>query len=332
MGETHGGSDRPAAAYQLLILSREGKSLSRAVETRNWLPAHTGCTGQAMRPVRTNQEMNGTPQHMRMHKILLGGLVAIAAIATPIALASSASAATHTGSTTQRTADTSLTAKVVVSDVTSTQGGTRGVVDVYYSYAGRGLTLDSSNWVEIASRNGYYFELPDLSYVSPTHQRATFLVKGTDPIGTYDVSLSASAEVSYYDSYYGYQSDYDYLNTDNVTAFTVHRATGTTINVTPEPVKRNHYTHATGHVSNLVPYNYGLSSHYVSATGGRVHIYFDPTGSAAKRYIGSAAVNSHGNYSKLVKVTAAGTWSASYIPASSAYAGSTSAGDYVGLR
>jgi hypothetical protein len=42
--------------------------------------------------------MNGTSQHMRIHKILLGGLVATAAIATPIAFASSASAAP--GSTT----------------------------------------------------------------------------------------------------------------------------------------------------------------------------------------------------------------------------------------
>ena len=37
--------------------------------------------------------MNGKSQHMRIHKILLGGLVATAAIAAPIALASSASAA-----------------------------------------------------------------------------------------------------------------------------------------------------------------------------------------------------------------------------------------------
>ncbi len=258
--------------------------------------------------------------------------IAIAAVAglTIAGVAVPAGAATHTGYATDRSADTSLTARVVVSDVTSTQSGTRGRVDVYYSHTGHSMKLDSYNWVNITSRSGYYGELVDLSYVSAAHERGYFLVKGTDPVGAYDIELAASADVTYWDSSLdAYMDDYPFIDRERITSFTVKRNTATTFNATPEPVKRNHYTGATGHVKKLVPYDYGLSSHYVSATYGTVHIYLNPTGSAPKRYVTSAAVNSHGNFSKRVKVTKSGTWSATYFPGGSTYVDSASNGDYV---
>jgi hypothetical protein len=63
-----------------------------------------------------------------------------------------------------------------------------------------------------------------------------------------------------------------------------------------------------------------------------VHIYFNPSGSAPKRYVTSAALNSHGNFSKRVKVTGSGTWSAAYFPGGSTYVNSSSSGDYVTAR
>jgi hypothetical protein len=255
--------------------------------------------------------------------------VAIATIAglTVAGVALPAGASTHTGYASDRTADTSLSARVVVSDVTSTQGGTRGQIDVYYSSTGGSLEL-SSNYVGIESRSGYYYDSVKLSYVSSHHERGSFLVKGTDPVGTYYVDLYAGGIISAGDEIY----DFLDVDRDHVTYFAVKRNTATSINVTPEPVKRNHYTNATGHVSKLVPYNYGLSSHYVSATYGRVHVYFDPTGSAPKKYVASASVNSHGNFVKSVKVTRTGTWSATYFPGGSTYATSTSKGDQVTAR
>jgi hypothetical protein len=255
--------------------------------------------------------------------------VAIAAVAglTVGGAALPAAASTHTGYASDRTADTSLTAKVVVSDLTSTQGGRRGQVDVYYSSSGGSLEL-SSNYVGIESRSGYYYDSVTLSYVSSHHQRGSFLVTGTDPVGTYYVNLYAGGIISNGDEIY----DFLDVDRDHVTYFAVKRNTGTSANVTPEPVKRNHYTNATGHVSKLVPYDYGLHSHYVSATYGRVHIYFNPTGSAPKHYVTSAAVNSHGNFTKSVKVTRSGTWSATYFPGGATYATSSSNGDYVTAR
>jgi hypothetical protein len=258
--------------------------------------------------------------------------IAIAAVAglTVAGVALPAGAATHTGHASDSSADTSLSARVVISDVTSTQGGTRGRVDVYYSASGGTLDVDSGNWVNVTSRTSGYWDLVDLSYVSATHERGSFLVKGNDPVGTYYVDIAASAEVQY--GAESWESDYHFLDTDHVTHFTVKRNTATTFNVTPEPVKRNHYTNATGHVKKLVPYNYGLSSHYVSATYGTVHIYFNPTGSAPKRYVTSAKVNSHGNFSKPVKVTKSGAWSATYLPGGSTYVDSASNGDYVSAK
>ena len=167
-----------------------------------------------------------------------------------------------------------------------------------------------------------------MSYVSARHERGSFLIKGTDPVGAYYVNLYGGGIISYGD--YGF--DLLDLDRDHVTAFTVKRNTATSFNVTPEPVQRNHYTNATGHVSKLMPYDYGLHSHYVSATYGTVHIYFNPTGSAPKKYVTAAAVNSRGNFSKHVKVTRSGTWSATYFPGGATYATSASNGDYVAAR
>jgi len=230
-----------------------------------------------------------------------------------VGIAGPASAATHTGYV--YGGEAGVSAKVVVSDVTSTMGGTRVYVDVYYSG-----TPDSGNWVEVDSRYGYYSGAwPNtLSYVSPTHQRTSYIIKGFEPVGTYDVEFMGIVSG-------------DLLQKDRAVSFTVKRNTTISFNATPEPVKRYGYTYATGHVSKLVPYGY-QSSHYVSATYGSVHIYFNPAGASPKRYITSTSVNSHGYYSKRVQVSGAGTWSAAYFPGGSTYANSVSTGDYVGLR
>ena len=86
--------------------------------------------------------------------------VALAAVAglTVAGVAFPAGASTHTGYASDRTADTSLSARVVVSDLTSTQGGRRGYIDVYYTASGGSLEL-SSNYAGIESRSGYYSPL-----------------------------------------------------------------------------------------------------------------------------------------------------------------------------
>jgi hypothetical protein len=259
--------------------------------------------------------------------------VAVAATAALALLGLGTASQAATGSATEYdTEGTTLTVTTTAPDVTLKRGDiTQFWVTIAVS-ASDAFSLDTDNSVTLESTTGYGFEYEPFQPVDATHQRALVTLDADAPTGKWYVGVSVSADVSYWDSYFGaYDTNWVWLLRDAVTSFTVNPApvpvaktTYLTTNAGPEPVTVGKNVTVKGSLK------YRTASGAIAALPNRVvKMYFNPaTAGLATTYVGSATTTSTGAYAKAFKATRSGTWIAKYAGSATTFKASL-ATDYV---
>lgn len=122
--------------------------------------------------------------------------------------------------------------------------------------------------------------------------------------------------------------EYAFYDVYDVATFKAKRKSATTVNASPEPVRKGGTVTVAGGVKYWNPdYDFGTGA-WRPLSGTSVNVYFDPAGSAAPKYKFTATTRSDGTFTKKVAQWSAGTWIVKYVGTSF---GSSYATDYVAI-
>lgn len=208
------------------------------------------------------------------------------------------------GVTAPATADSSLTIQSIRVTADPLRPGYSSRVVVTVDFGGTsGFTLDEP-MVALYSDAGYGYAL---AYLEPTGrydvwQATTYVPADVSP-GKWWVDVYAWADWA--------NGDYDYVDAAYAKAFAIKRATDLTADAGPEPVSRGDRIRVTGVLERVTLDSWGRPV-WRPFAGQTVLFYFDPAGSATRRYMGTATTNSAGAYSRSFTATGTGRWYVEY--------------------
>jgi hypothetical protein len=182
----------------------------------------------------------------------------------------------------------------------------RSKVTIFVNFGGpSGYTLDDP-YVVIESDAGFDYYSVDLE---PTSRydvwKGTYYIPNYSTPGKWWLSVRAWAD---------WNSDSDYYSKDFQQSFNVQRPSKLTLNAAPEPVDKGDRVSVTGKLQ-LLRFSdeyYGTGAYWSNLSTQKVKLYFDPTGTEARRYVTTVTTNSSGVYQWTWKASRTGVWSAEY--------------------
>jgi hypothetical protein len=142
--------------------------------------------------------------------------------------------------------------------------------------------------------------------------KASFSVKNTAKVGTWQVEAGIFKASDVY---------LEHPLVDKSGYFHVKLATAVSLHVNHAKVSKSATVSVSGGLQKLAVSK--SSAKYVADAKQTVKIYFDPSGKSPKKLVGTVKTNSKGQFSKHVKATASGTFTATYA-GTSTYAAKTS--------
>lgn len=185
-------------------------------------------------------------------------------------------------------------------------------VDVTVDYTASGaFYVDSGNYIHVTSEKTGYTWTFDLGMKTSSREGVTLTLAPDLATGRYWIDLSASAEVDYYDDYFGYDDEWLWIYESNVTYFDVKPAGA------PKPKSASKSYMKLSTSAKKVGYGKKVTLKGSVAYGGSrkplksktLTVFFDPDGDErGEKKVGTVKTNSKGQFSKAFKQKVPGKW------------------------